>query len=149
MTIREEQRDLFTLPHGYWFAHCISADFALGAGIAKQFEEKYNMRHMLRMQYGDKDVQVRWDWLSFGPTCLPCSNVLNLVTKEKCFYKPTLKDLRTALEDMKLVCKESGITKVAMPRIGCGLDRLNWDDVLPMIEDVFEDTDIDFLICVL
>ena len=45
MIIREEKRDLFTVPHGYYLAHCISGDYALGAGIAKQFVEVYNMRY--------------------------------------------------------------------------------------------------------
>lgn len=150
MILKEEQRDLFSLPHGYWFAHCISADFALGAGIAKQFEERYNMRHMLRTAfgYGEFGMEV-WDWDEWGPSCLYCSNVLNLVTKKKCFYKPTLEDLEEALKDMKEVCLERGVTKLAMPRIGCGLDRLNWDDVRPMIEEIFEDMDIEILVCVL
>ena len=47
MTIREEQRDLFTVPQGYYLAHCISGDYALGAGIAKQFVEVYNMKNKL------------------------------------------------------------------------------------------------------
>lgn len=150
MILNEEQRDLFTVPHGYWLAHCISADFALGAGIAKQVEERYGMKKMLRLTHGDGEPgRETWDFAIWGPACLSCSNVLNLVTKEKCFHKPTLDTLRTALEDMKLVCFEKGVTKVAMPRIGCGLDRLDWDDVLPMIEDIFEDTDIEILICTL
>lgn len=40
MTIREEQRDLFTVPTDYILVHCISADFALGAGIAKEFARR-------------------------------------------------------------------------------------------------------------
>ena len=37
MTITTEKRDLFTMSQGYYLAHCISADFALGAGIAKTY----------------------------------------------------------------------------------------------------------------
>ena len=39
------------------------------------------------------------------------------------------------------------ITKLAMPKIGCGLDRLQWDKVYDIICDVFKDTDVDILIC--
>ena len=35
-----------------------------------------------------------------------------------------------------------------MPRIGCGLDGLDWGIVKAIIKDVFEDTDIEILICV-
>lgn len=34
-----EKRNLFTVPKDYFLCHCISADFALGAGIAKKFAE--------------------------------------------------------------------------------------------------------------
>lgn len=142
MIINEVQRDLFSVPHGYMLAHCISADFALGAGIAKQFEERYGMRKMLKLQYGDVD----W-WNLWGPTCLCCSNVLNLVTKEHYYNKPTLLTLCTALTDMKRLCTERGFSKIAMPHIGCGLDRLNWDDVRALIQKVFSDTNIEFLVC--
>lgn len=29
-----------------------------------------------------------------------------------------------------------------MPRIGCGLDKLEWNKVKEMIKEIFEDTDI-------
>ena len=29
-----------------------------------------------------------------------------------------------------------------MPRIGCGLDKLNWKNVKNMIKEIFKDTDI-------
>ena len=51
MTITIENRDLFTVPQGYYLAHCISADFALGAGIAKTFDAVYNMRFKLFRDY--------------------------------------------------------------------------------------------------
>jgi hypothetical protein len=148
MIIKEEQRDLFTLPHGYWFAHCISADFALGAGIAKQFHFLYDMKSKLQKVYGEGRYSS-WNWEDLGPACLSYANVMNLVTKERCFHKPTLDSLRTALEDMKHCCEEWHVTMLAMPRIGCGLDRLNWEDVRPMIEEIFADMDIEILVCVL
>ena len=51
MTITIAKKDLFTVPQGYYLAHCISADFALGAGIAKVFDEVYNMRFKLFSEY--------------------------------------------------------------------------------------------------
>ena len=53
MTITTEKRDLFTMPQGYYLAHCISSDFALGAGIAKTFDSVYNMRFNLFRNYPD------------------------------------------------------------------------------------------------
>ena len=144
MYYHEEQMDLLKAPRGYAIAHCISADFALGAGVAKQINDAYEMRRQLRALFDNDGDPTEW-----VGTCLPCMDVLNLVTKERCFHKPTLKNLRFALEDMKKVCAEYRIHKVAMPQIGCGLDRLSWADVKPMIQSVFADTDIEIMVCFL
>jgi len=48
---------------------------------------------------------------------------------------------------MKQICLENNIKKIAMPVIGCGLDRLNWNDVSEQIKDVFADMDVEILVC--
>ena len=140
MVYKEEVRDLFTVPQGYMLAHCISADFNLGGGIARQFCEHYNMRERLMNGYGT-------DFSEVGIS-LQIDNVHNLVTKRYVKDKPTYADLKKALEDMKAGMELDGQEKVAMPRIGCGLDGLDWGIVKAIIKDVFEDTDIEILICV-
>jgi hypothetical protein len=139
MTITVEKRDLFTAPQGYYLAHCISADFALGAGIAKKFDEVYNMRFKLFREYDMYEYE--------GGDALPIDNVFNLVTKKKCYHKPTYDSVRAALECMKDQMEMLAITKLAMPKIASGLDRLNWDEVYDIICEVFEDTDVEILIC--
>lgn len=139
MNITIEQRDLFTVPQGYYLAHCISADFALGAGIAKVFDNVYNMKFKLYRNYDNYEYH--------GGDALPVDNVFNLVTKQKCWHKPTYNSLREALEMMKEQLDFLGATKLAMPWIGCGLDRLQKDQVYDIICEVFEDMDIDIVIC--
>jgi len=34
MILKEERKDLFTVDESYYLAHCIAADFRMGAGIA-------------------------------------------------------------------------------------------------------------------
>ena len=139
MIINEENRDLFTVPQGYYLAHCISRDLALGAGIATQFVEHYNMREKLRLLRGIENVEV-------GEAVL-IDNVFNLITKEKAFQKPTLESLEETLQHMKYQMEKLMIDKLAIPQLGCGLDRLDWDDVRETIETVFKDTDVEILIC--
>lgn len=146
MYYHEEKMNLFLLPQGWAFAHCISADFALGAGIAKEFDRIFNMREMLNLHWGPiSGFDDQWQ----APCCLPCLNVFNLITKEKYYHKPTLASLRVALEELRDLVVELGIKKLAMPKIGCGLDRLDWEDVSPMIQEIFEDCDIEIMICYL
>jgi hypothetical protein len=139
MTITSVNRDLFTMPQGYYLAHCISADFALGAGIAKTFDSVYNMRFKLFKKYPKYEYH--------GGDALLVDNVFNLVTKQKCWHKPTYDSVRDALEMMKEYLDFIGATKLAMPKIAAGLDRLEWPKVYEIINEVFEDTDIEIAIC--
>lgn len=140
MIYKEEVRDLFTVPQGYDLAHCISADFNLGGGIAKQFCTHFNMRERLLNYYGDGVERAGF--------ALKISNVYNLVTKEKVSDRPTYEDLINALTDMKENMVDTGVKKIAMPKIGCGLDGLNWNIVRSIVKEVFEDTDIEILVCI-
>lgn len=141
MTITTVKKDLFTMTQGYYLAHCISADFALGAGIAKTFDSVYNMRFKLFRSYPDYEYHC-------GDALL-IDNVFNLVTKKKCWHKPTYDSLKESLEMMKEQLDFLGATKLAVPMLGCGLDRLQWAQVENIIKDVFADTDVDIVVCVL
>lgn len=153
MTFTEVKKDLFTLPTDYMLVHCISADFALGAGIAKQFRK-----------YGVKDALIRAE--AHGTTHSRgffdgkgyCSFVnieecpwivANLVTKARYFEKPTYKTIKDAIHDFKtglLTCYPK-VKKVGMPLIGCGLDGLAWANVSEIVRQQFEDTDIEIVVC--
>lgn len=151
MTIREEQRDLFTVPTDYILVHCISSDFAMGAGIAKEFTKRGVKARLIKkfqglIKIGDCLITATTGWkLEF-----------NLVTKEKYWQKPTYKSLKAALINAKLyslMVADKGVekpkpVKLAMPRIGCGLDKLEWSKVKTIIEEVFADTDVEILVCV-
>lgn len=145
MIIKEEQRDLFTVPTDYILVHCISADFAMGAGIAKEFARRGVKAQLIENYHGmtkvgDCAVTATTGWrLEF-----------NLVTKEKYWQKPTYGSLKTALVNARILAlmNDDKPVKLAMPRIGCGLDRLQWNKVKVIIEEVFADTDVEILVCV-
>lgn len=143
MVIKEEIMDLFTVPQGYYLAHCISGDYALGAGIAKQFVENYNMRFKLHKNFPIPDGEK---FANVGQALL-VDNVFNLVTKARVFHKPTYESLYDTLLDMRVRCENLDISRLAIPLLGCGLDRLNWEQVKDIIEDVFDSTDIEILVC--
>lgn len=56
-----------------------------------------------------------------------------------------------SLKRMRVICDGLGearnIHKIAMPTIGCGLDRLQWDKVSEIIKEVFKDSDLEILVC--
>lgn len=148
MIYTEEIRDLFTVPNDYILAHCISSDFAMGAGIAVKFTEM-GVRDILLSNYSQT-------WNNTGyciPVGLKDRIVCNLITKEKCWQKPTYRSLTESLRDLKnwiIQENKSNNTvklKIAMPLIGCGIDRLEWPKVRDIIKTMFEDTDIEILVC--
>lgn len=138
----EEKGNLFEVSNEYKLVHCISADFALGKGIAKQFVEKYDVKNKLLKTY------KRNSWEGRG-YCLQTDNVYNLVTKKFYFNKPTLNTLKESLLDLKNNLLKENITKIAMPQIGCGLDGLEWSMARVLINQLFTDTDIEIKICIL
>ena len=145
MTCKEEIRDLFSVSDDYYLAHCISADFGMGKGIVVEFNKRFDMKN--RLQVKNPDYLHRYNQHRIGGDCILEGRVLNLITKERYWMKPTIITMRLALQKMKKICLENNITKIAMPTIGVGLDRLAWSDVSKQVNDVFGDTDVDILVC--
>ena len=145
MIYLEEKRDLFSVPDDYYLAQCISADLGMGKGIAVQFNKKFNMKNKLTIVYGNSTLK-EWDSGNEG-CCILMDKVFNLVTKRNYWSKPTYETLMKALLDMKKHIEAVGANKVAMPMIGCGLDRLEWAKVSQLIQNVFTGMQLTILVC--
>lgn len=145
MIYKEEVRDLFSVPEDYFLAHCISADFGMGKGIVVEFNNRFNMKNILQIKYPDFINQ--WTHNRWFYQCILEGRVFNLITKERYFHKPTYDSLYGSLLLMRQLAVQYGIKKIAMPTIGCGLDRLNWDVVKHYIKQAFNNTDIEILVC--
>lgn len=136
------QDDIFNHKDCY-YAHCISRDYALGAGIAVEFDKRYDMRNRLLKLAEEKTETL-------DEKCIEVENVFNLITKEKYWQKPSYKSLEESLLEMKeKLSKNKNIKKLVIPKIGCGLDRLSWDKVEPMVQEIFKDLDIEIVVCYL
>lgn len=55
--------------------------------------------------------------------------------------KPSEKTMRTALEALRDIIIAYRIKFIAMPKIGCGLDQINWMVVKTFIQEIFGDID--------
>lgn len=126
--------DLFACPKTDSLAHCISEDCRMGAGIAVLFKKKFGgVQDLLSQQKKSGEVAVLKRDERF---------IYYLITKKRVSHKPTYETLKKSLEAMKSHCLQNGVTDLSMPRIGCGLDGLQWEKVSEMIEEVFIATDI-------
>ena len=136
MIYKEVKGNLFDAPQGYCLAHCVAGDFGMGAGIATQFNEKFDMRNRLVDLFGEVH----------SPFCIQVDNVFNLITKDVSYSKPTYDSLLQALSQMKEIMVKNGNKKLAIPQIGCGLDGLKWDIVRAIVKDIFQETDVEIVV---
>ena len=135
MKYNEQKGDLFSLDSKYYLVHCISADFGMGAGIAVEFNKRFNMKNKLLSMWKNQ----RPDY----PQALLIDKVFNLVTKTKYWSKPTYQTITDAINDMAEICKQNNIKYLGMPAIGCGLDKLQWYKVREIIKESFKDLDVE------
>ncbi|XP_038577990.1 ADP-ribose glycohydrolase OARD1 [Micropterus salmoides] len=126
--------NLFSCPEDDALAHCISEDCRMGAGIAVMFKKKFKGVGELKEQ---KKLTGQCAVLQRDRRF-----VYYLITKKKASQKPTYDSLRQSLDDMKSHCALNGVTRISMPRIGCGLDRLQWERVSEILEQVFKHTNV-------
>ena len=128
------EQDLFKLPpHEYSYVHAVSADFNMGKGIAVEFKRMFGRQAQLLKQ----NVQVG------GVATLVLRDkqqrrviVFYLVTKQRYFGKPTMSTMESSLKALKIECERLGVRQLAMPKIGSGLDRLEWEKVSQLIQSI-------------
>jgi len=138
MELIELKKDLFTMPDEYFLAHCISADAKMGAGIAVLFRKKFKLSS-LQESASRNELEVG--------NCYKIARVFNLITKSKYWHKPTYETLTAAVRSMKEICVKESINKLAIPEIGCGLDKLQWGRVKEILKEEFKDIPIEITVC--
>ena len=136
--ITYKRGNLFNAPPNYSLAHCVAADLKMSAGIAVTFRQKFNNIEILRKQ----KIEVG----GIGILKQNKNFTYYLVTKQVSHDKPKVEDLKSCLIKLKRHCMTNNITKLAIPKIGCGLDKLNWYDVEQLINTIFRNTKIKFLV---
>ena len=142
------QGDLFSAPNDFSLAQCISSDSRLeasrvytGAGIALTFHQRYGGIQALPNQ----------TLLSVAPKIgslvylevNPERYLFYLVTKDYYFHKPSYTSLTLSLITLCHFCLDRDIYKLALSKIGCGPDGLQWSHVENLIKDIFSDTAIE------
>ena len=121
--------------------HCISADAQMSKGFAQFLSERVpRPRRICRRANLLKDqIFPFWDSLSKQYN-------YNLVTKEKYSDKPDLQTLATTLQNMQAQATMQGVSTIAIPKTGCGLDQMNWHDVVKLLRDIFAYSDIQIVV---
>ncbi|CAG9831573.1 unnamed protein product [Diabrotica balteata] len=137
--IQEENRDLFDMPEDWSLAHCVAEDLRMGSGIAVMF----------RNSFGMVDVLLNQRQMPGGLAFLKINKryIFYLITKKKSSDKPTYKDFWCSMKNLRDTIKRFEVVKLAVPTLGCGLDRLDWSTVKHMISFLFKDIPINIVVC--
>lgn len=131
---KEIECDLFDdfFNNTYHLVHCVSEDLTMNKGIALKFKQKYGKINKLKTQKKGDILFLKFK----------NQYIIYLITKTKYHEKPTYEMLFEILKKLKEFCITHKLNNLAMPRIACGLDKLNWRIISNMIKFIFNDTDI-------
>ncbi|KAJ1528670.1 hypothetical protein ONE63_007064 [Megalurothrips usitatus] len=137
--VKELQGDIFDMPPEYSLAHCVGSDFIMSSGVAVPFRMKF--RSVAELLDQNK-----------GPGHVAFINksgryIYYLVTKLASTGKPKWEDFERSVIEWKRLCVEHGVKQIAIPKIGCGRDQLDWAEVRDLLNKQFADTDIEVTVC--
>ena len=118
----------------------MSGDCSLGRGVAKQLDREFGLKNRLSDDFYN-DVPVG--------EIVAMNNIIGLCDKERRYDIVDYYDIRACLEKLRQYAERNNLKSIYMPKIGCGCDDLEWDEVKKIIDEVFRDTDIIIYVCVL
>ena len=121
----------------------------MGGGVAKAIKEKYPWclppykdaceKEMLQPG-GIFVVTLEVEPIIEYPT------IINMATKDHWRGKTRIEWVEAGLRNLSSLLTKGDFTKVAMPRPGCGLGGLNWEDVRPLVEQHLGDLECEVTI---
>lgn len=139
----EKQTELTEMPVYFSIAHCIPNNLAFIGETAKRIDSLWDMKNKIINQYDSESFSVG--------EVVPVENVFNLILTYP-YHKANMEAMDTCLINLAKYCKNYGIKYLAMPKIGCGKNGLDWDVVSKKIEDSFNrvltgDQFINIIVC--
>ena len=63
--------------------------------------------------------------------------IYHLITKKRHFQQAHIQGSPSIFLALRNHAETNSVTRISMPRIGCGLDKMDWTKVKDMIQDVF------------
>lgn len=125
----------------------------MGAGLAKQFADKFPDMYADYVEIcalglfdiGDLHTYQIADNCPFPHP----SYIINLPTKKHWKNPSKLEFIDAGLLKLDEMCSILGISRVALPKLGCGLGGLEWEEVYSLIRRRLSDSDTEYIICLI
>lgn len=137
MVINEVKMDILAVPQGYTLASAFSADMNYKVGIQKVFEDAFNLTE--RRMDAEEPLEVGQIY--------SLHNLILMIVKESSYDAPNKAALKKCLQTLANLVSAGHIKKLAIPKICTGKNGFEWSEVREMIEECFEDVDIEILVC--
>lgn len=97
--VQEVSRDLFAVSQEFHLLHCVSADLKMNRSIDLEFKRKFGHLQDLKLQRPKKTKVVYFR--------LGSQYIINLVTKDKFWQKPTLEEMYESIRNLRLFVRNS------------------------------------------
>lgn len=142
---------MITFQNGNMFAYQFDALInpvnckgVMGKGLALEFKKKYPQNFMAYRKICDEHL------LQPGSIYVthfrPDPIIINFATKDHWKNPSKIEYIQKGMQQIVELLNNHRITSIAIPKIGCGLGGLNWEEVLPIITDKLQDFDINITI---
>lgn len=116
--------------------NCIGAS---GKGIALEFKKKYPKETLIYKKACQQDIVKTGRMF-----VVPIENnrwIINFPTKQHWRNESKLEWIKDGLDDLHTLLKNSKLESIAIPPLGCGLGKLDWNIVKPLIINKLSDLD--------
>ena len=143
LTIVEKEGELLEAPCYNTMVHVISADYPIkgATGTTKTIIDLFNihgsiteeLRFLQTIEEYDSEAKVVGSLISH-PT-----NVLSLVVKDSRYDTVSYDTMAIVFRKLKNYICRNKISYIAMPRICCGMEKLDWEQIKQMLIDEFCD----------
>lgn len=121
-----------------------NGELVMGAGIAKQFAERFpslpsDLGKAVR-EYGNVVLSNRaWEMTPNNWDNTPSYYVVSFPTKNHWKDPSPMWLIKRSAEQLVIAADRMHWEKIVLPRPGCGLGGLKWEDVKKMIEPILDD----------
>lgn len=119
--------------------HSVAANDPMNQGLALSLHEQHPAMHKDFHHWCNQNHPKpgsAWLWGGANGT-----RIVNLLCQEGGYghggrpEKATLKNVRSSLKELAKIAKKEAFSSLALPRIATGVGGLEWDDVLPIVEE--------------
>ncbi|KAG5886025.1 hypothetical protein JTB14_023666 [Gonioctena quinquepunctata] len=117
----------------------IKADAGGFKGIAVVFSKKFGQLQTLREQNPEVGGVLQ---LKKGQR-----NIYYLVTKRHSQDKPSYEDVWKSLTKLRDTMVDQNLVDLAIPKLSCGIDGLDWRVIRSMLEAIFRSSGVKILVC--